>query len=360
MKLKSLVNIIFAFIIFSCVSTMETPVNEELQTEIPQEIPQETQEVEPANLFTPIQLEYVIYHDTRMNDAYLSIAYLDEDTYLISRKELETGKIVSLTMTVINENGGLGPENIRMIQGELADAFAANMIPDILNMITQRHRTAVDDITEKVGITDEWTDYSLIHSYNKWIPLFNLYSTRIESETENKIQLIKIGALKNSNDNDFYNFELPSEINKTPEYIINYNTDIISNVNNLVSIRLDENWQLNENNMHVLSNETVMDAVIFAEVLDLNSLYIETIDDFVKMILCYQDGYINTESISVDIFNSYLTLSFNIYDIRTKSYSKAFNVFVPTENERVFIVITLNTFLTLYNSNKNYFDKILF
>ncbi len=360
MKYKLIIIFLLALLHLSCVSETITPVIEEAKTEPPAEVPEKPAEELLVSIFTPTPLEYVIYYDTRMNDAYLSIAYMDNDTYLVSRRELDTGNTITLTMTITITNETLEPGNIKMIQGNMTDAFSANIIQDIMNMAAQRCRTAVDVITEKVELQDEWPDYTLIHSYNKWIPLFNLYSTRVQSETENKIQLIKIGTLKSTNNNNFYDFELPAEINKTPDYIIDNYFDIIRNINNVAAIRLDEYWTLNDNNMYVIAYETLMDAVIYAELIDLSSLNMETIDDFIKANLCHQENYVDTKSISVNIFSSYLTLSYNLYDSRTMSYSKAYNVFVPRENENIFIVVTLNTFLTLYNSNTNYFNKILF
>jgi hypothetical protein len=352
-----LMAVIFTAFIISCESEPEIQNTEpEPPLEKPAEQPEETEKEPEIFLFIPTTPLYVIYEDFRINDAYLSIAYIDSDTYLINRKEHESGKTSAFTIKIEIINGVPEPGKISIIEGAMPDIVS--IIPDILNMITQRHRTPVDDITQRIRLNDEWDNYTLEHSYNKWIPLFNLYST--ETENQSRLQLVKIGALKSSADNNFFDFSPPDEFNETPDYTIENYFNKLQNVNNLALIRLDEYWTPNENKMYILSYDTIMDASIFAEKIDLDELNLDTIDDYIKRALCYQDNYIDTKSISVDIFNNYLTLSYNIYDTEIKNYKKVFNVFIPEENDRVYIIVILHTFLSLYEKNKQYFDKILF
>lgn len=354
--MKSVFSLSFVLFIFAC--TSEPVVKLPEIQEVPVIIEEDIQEKTDIHSFIPTAPFYVIYHDTRREEAYLSIAYIDSDIYLVNRKIIETGERVSFTISIQINNGIPEPRNIEIISGKMDNIHTADIISDILNMIKQRHRTPVDDITKRITLTDKLPGYTLIHSYNKWIPLFNLYSTDLENE--NRLRIIKIGALKDDKDNNFFDFKLPDEFNDTPDYEIDNYFNNLRNINNLVLIRLDEYWIQNENNIYVIADKTLTDALIFAEEIDLDDLNLNTIDDFIKQSLCYKENYIDTKSISVDIFNNYLTLSYNAYDTQAKNYKKVFNVFIPGANKRVYIIVTLNTFLSLYNNNKQYFDKILF
>lgn len=299
--------------------------------------------------------EYVIYHDTRGNtDAVTSIGLLEDNEYLVNRKNNKRN--YSFTIIIKIENNEM--KNYEITNGEIKDPMDLIILADIVNMIIQRQGVEFYSLTEAAVLEDRWPAYTLYHHYNQWIPIFNLKGTYYKNDTEPAIKLIRAGILETVDEPVFYNFEVPEQAVDSPDYKIRKGDIEDKNINNLVSLPLDDNWQMDEET-YVINKETDQDAFIYAEDIDLNQFGINAME-LLKSIIFYQPDFVDPYSIAFEYTEDYLVVSYTMFDSSTEAYKKVAISVLPTDAENTYIFVFLESYLSLYDKNEKYFRKIIF
>jgi len=325
-------------------------------------------EEEKKILFNEPVGQYVYYHDTRidMGNRLTGFLYLGKNKFIARTFEINTKKEVILYLEIKLKNNKY---EINYLKNDytLDDAESRALNSDLLIFLNlsaniDGKRLNNEDI-EIENTSDENNTDIQVYKYSFWPPFFKLSSIRGKNEKFTAYSIIKIGIIKIKDDPDFFKYNEIEKIYDGLDFKLAKKKPFIVNLSG-INVTLDENWELKESEEENNSDKTtywisknkIRYAQISCELINLNSYKTNDIYDFIKQTL--YDSNILPESLVISINGNKVICKFESINKFYQIKNLVYMIFIQC-SEKEYLIINFNSFEKMYQSNKNYFDKII-
>ena len=314
--------------------------------------------------------QYVYYLDTRKDNLRMTGLLKFFDNTVVCRSiDLKTKESCVITLKITENKDRIEISPDRLLEGNFEKNIQF-MLVDILNIAEQYRRNKENINYQKSFFNDEWKEfgYTLVHSFSKTVPFFNLLSTSMKDGKENIFQAVLFGRMRDSRDKTFFEIDsLKIKNNESAKFTISFKSKKELELNETELI-LDDNWNLIKGGSYPdtfkdaywISLKSARDAQICVYDYDLKKLNpriasfstVELANTFVSVhprvipssinIIENNKDDVEAEFIVVDTVTNYKTF------LHTRTVRKG--------NKIKFI--DFSTYQETYEANKIYFDKI--
>ncbi|HOA07366.1 MAG TPA: hypothetical protein PLE16_00070 [Spirochaetota bacterium] len=314
--------------------------------------------------------QYVYYLDTRKDNMRLTgLLKFYDDTIVCRSIDLKTKESCLITLKITENKDRLEISPDRLLEGNFEKNIQF-MLVDVLN-IAEQYRRNKDNINyQKSSFNDEWKEfgYTLVHTFSKTVPFFNLLSTSMKGGKENIYQAVLIGRMRDSKDKTFFEFDsLKIKNNESAKFTISLKSKKELELNE-TGLILDDNWNLVKGGSYPdtfkdaywISLKSARDAQICVYDYDLKKLN-PKISSF---------STVELANMFVSVHPRVIPSSINIIENNKDDVEAEFIVVDTVTNYKTFMhtrtvrkgnrikFIDFSTYQETYEANKNYFDKI--
>ncbi len=320
---------------------------------------------------------FVYYHDTRGNQNRLTgLVYIENDVFICRTYDLSSDNelVVSLSIKKIKDGFDIRLKNT--IKGEMTKEITQYVIIDFLNIGSQFSTANLDKYPEDVIKVDPWPEfgYTLEHRFSYWVPLFNLNNTKMKDNDKILYKLVQFGKI--NTEEELKAFLLLKSLPDEQEFFTGTDKNLnlkIEETNekkyesNGSILTLDENWIKKDKTKEmpveffIISKFSMRDAQINTDFGNISKFKLNDPLEFMKNSLFFyseKSGYIFPESVKLYNKDSKTFLEFDMIDKTTKFTNKMIFGMINIKNTN-YAVITFTSFKEVYETNKEYFDKII-
>lgn len=309
--------------------------------------------------------QYVIYHDERGGrNNLVGILKFNKTEYIARQFNIDTQQELILDFKALSyPNGRVDYRGGKIYKGN--DNEALFLLTDLANMISQygeyRKQSQKD-----VDIIDKWPEfgYTLVHSYKFWIPLFHLYETKKENESQNFLKILFVGRMLSENDTTFFSMRSIPLVYKTAEFEIESFPKTNLFKAGIFTIHLDQNWirYKDPNNPNpdfqgfLISKKSKRDAQVSVEIIP-KKHFPYNIEVLAKIGISF-NSLVEPESVSINKIGDTYKVSFMTLDPKSLNETYMYLYYKP-DGEGNINIFHLSAYRDTYESNKNYFDTII-
>ncbi len=314
--------------------------------------------------------QYVYYLDTRKDNMRLTGLLKFFDNTIVCRSiDLKTKEACLITLKITENNDRLEISPDRLLEGNF-EKNVQYMLVDILNIAEQNRRNK-----EKIGyqissFNDEWKEfgYTLVHSFSKTVPFFNLLSTSMKDGKENIYQAVLIGRMRDSKDKTFFEFEsLDIEKNLNANFIVPVKKEKEMELSE-ATINLDENWKFIKSGTYPeilydgfwLAIKSMRDAQIGIEAYDLKKINEKMVKlsavELANSFVFFNPRVIPSSVKVIENDKNDVETEFTVVDPVTKYKTFMHTRTIRKGNNITFI--NFSVYQETYDANKKYFERI--
>jgi hypothetical protein len=315
-----------------------------------------------SNVLTASEFgDYAVYENKfGNNNRIVTIVYLGDQHYFCKSFNKDNNEINEFDLVMAYKNESLEIEKFGIKTGNIKNIDLQNTQIDFMNIFDFRRIQDVELFPETILAEDPWPEfgYTLVHDFRYWVPLLNLYNRYEQDDESSYFKLIRFGKLSDTNQEKILNFTgIDTGIDNSPSILIN-EKDETSIVFDGLEISLDENWTINsQNNMAVfeVDNErySYFHIQTFSkEQIPLNESELFTWD------LMNSTGYILPNTVEISQINNIPTLKYIVLDEET--LKKTITIMMIFDRGDSTSIVSFGSYLSFYNDNADYFNKILY
>jgi hypothetical protein len=319
-----------------------------------------------GRVLTPSKNDYVIYYDHRFGDESLfGVQFLGGMDYRVRYVNLATKEELTVRCT-INETPETYALGARTYEkgSESVDSMKKTLLPLLLirsqdDKIDKSKFPA--DALQTLTLGEGSKSVSQTLTYKYWVPVFGLYEMRVDGSMEESMVLMAFGKPGDTDDGKFLATNGFPQSRPGPQYSIESRSALKLKVGSL-DFELDKNWEVTQGNSLIMKRQTPRDAFISFD----SYSYDPTKATFEEMGAAY--GYLKMIGLGLSIAPSSVDVRFNDkavlvgFDVLNEAdmmYSHVAELFVNQGNGQI-MVIYVNTYTSLYQKNRSYFDGIAF
>lgn len=303
--------------------------------------------------------EYVYYLDRRTETPKLvGFMALGSNEYMVRSYDMISEEEVIVIYTIESKDSP-NITKIGLVKGSLEDEEFNRQTLNFTNISALSAKTDLSSFPKPVAVIDPWEqfDFTLIHIFRFWVPLFFEYSVENEEDPDKNMTLLTVGIAESSEDPDFVNFTgLPGgkpgskfQIEAGPEQPATWDG---------ITLPLDTAWKLEGDKTAVIEGESGQDAVVMIESGNFGDFGDFKPYAFMKYQLLTSPGAVKGDSVKVSHYKQMPVLEYDYLD-QNGIYRKVIKLFVDRGNN-VYSIVTLSVQSSLYRLNSDYFRGILF
>ena len=373
--------------------------------------------------YTPLSfadepLSYVVYHDARSGaDAYIGLLYSGGNKLVIRVYENDSNKVLLVSQTFYTTperaNGATSDPSVNSAKGATGvnsakGATGVNSAKGATGVNSAKGATGVNSanadkpllyvepgtinilsgdvgaspyggkiLSEIYGWIDAWlhsrdrfdeaSDYDFDETYRYrfeyWIPILRMRAADVRGDAPagkiaDDVELVTAGVVESMTDPAFFSFDGEIQTAKGPSYAIASGKPLPAIIDAL-EIPLDSNWVRGADGAYRISRESPQDAFCRVDTLDVSEFGTADTFDLIKLFILYSGGILMPEDLRIFVSGGYPCLFYRVCDPVTHKVTAQYRLFIP-KDETHLSVLSFGAFESLYESNKEYFDSMLF
>lgn len=331
--------------------------------------------------------EFVYYKDNSFKrESYIGILMYDQSTFQIkyyapadSKKGLkETNIAIAVTIDPSSPYWNMtGEKIITPITETEENLNILNYLHDFLYEMSSRRIKLSQDVSP------ESTDYKYVAKfalsgikskqtfdqfggkveivYDPLIPFFNV-KTISNSSKENVLECITFGIIKSGDDKTFDNFTgiNPKQIKKN-SLNVNKKAETKPISNQLYKLSLDSNWTIDQENGFFMLGESAFLNITGLK-FDNSQKYNSTKYSFFtarKTLYSTDNQYTDITNLNWECENKFAKIKFSYSTYVPSDKDNFKTIKVISNNQEYTGLVSFATFMNCYNSNKEYFEKVI-
>ncbi len=299
---------------------------------------------------------YAIYKDTRFGEtAYIGLCAIGGNELALrlyipsTRTEL---LLLHTFYTSVNSSSPsqpvIEPGTITLIRGDFASNDATkHFLPMIYGWMNAwlHSRAQFDDMPEYIFTEDG------AYNFQYWIPVLQMKKT-------DGITLVTAGVTSSAVDPVFFEYSGEGTVVPGPLVALKASEARTVKIDGL-SIPLDGNWTLSPEGGYRIAKVTSRDAYVTVETMDMNAAGKTDTFDLIKQFILYSGAILEPDALRIFVSNEYPCLYLQTRSPKTHQVQVQYMMFIPRSQSSL-SVVTLGTWLSVYDGNKDFFDSILF
>lgn len=315
----------------------------------------------------PLSGEYVVYKDeTWREPTWVGFLYYDANTYgaflktpnasvdvgILFRTELLDGELVLVGQQIITQISNQDVLAVNYLMGLLPDLYAWHV--EALGGVKNKKSQTITKNSSVFG-------GSISLEFSSDIPVFGLKIVRVPNQG-NAFILEKTGLIRDSNDNEFFDFSSLGSFNELNKKQVNFildnkKTDQYYEIDGAL-LKLDDRWTRFADNVFVLENV----GVILVDTINLkeNGIQLETFATSLTRLFSFstQASWKDPLYTKVQTDKTKTVIENLVYDISSQSLNRDRKICKISEDGESCLIVSITVDDAVWQANSSYFEKI--
>ena len=317
--------------------------------------------------------QYVYYYDSRGGGSRLTGLLKFYDGSIICRTvDLLNGESLVVVLKIRLKNGIYEVEPSKIISGNPGEKDLYFLMTDLMNLGLRYSENQKNINYSPLSVDDEWKDfgYTLVHTFSKTVPFFNLLSTRKKGQDFLSYQAVLTGRMSSADDGIFLRINgFSHEDNPEADFTVSGKDEKTKTDISGIIFNLDKKWKLVRggtvknipHDTYWLSIRSQRDAQIGVEKIDASKIpsrYREmSAESTVAMFACGSRKIIPSSIAISSASDSDATAEYDVIDDVSGMRTKMISRIIKTGNE--IMIINFSAYRETYDKNTKYFAEIL-